>query len=63
MNHEELARAGQPVLQIPVTLGGAAVAYNLPGVSATIKLTRQTWCRYLSRQGAEMERPANRAQQ
>jgi len=41
MNDEELARAGQPVLQIPVTLGGAAVAYNLPGVSATIKLTRQ----------------------
>jgi phosphate transport system substrate-binding protein len=41
MNAEELARAGQPVLQIPVTLGGAAVAYNLPGVNATIKLTRQ----------------------
>ena len=35
MNAEELARAGQPVLQIPVTLGGAAVAYNLPGVTAT----------------------------
>jgi phosphate transport system substrate-binding protein len=41
MNAEELARAGQPVLQIPVTLGGAAIAYNLPGVSGTIKLTRQ----------------------
>jgi len=41
MNAEELARAGQPVLQIPVTLGGAAVAYNVPGVTATIKLTRQ----------------------
>jgi phosphate transport system substrate-binding protein len=41
MNAQELARAGQPVLQIPVTLGGAAVAYNLPGVTATIKLTRQ----------------------
>jgi phosphate transport system substrate-binding protein len=41
MNAQELARAGQPVLQIPVTLGGAAIAYNLPGVTATIKLTRQ----------------------
>jgi phosphate transport system substrate-binding protein len=41
MNQEELARAGQPVLQIPVTLGGAAVAYNLPDVKATIRLTRQ----------------------
>ena len=42
MNAEELTRAGQPVLQIPVALGGAAVAYNLPGVTATVKLTRQT---------------------
>jgi phosphate transport system substrate-binding protein len=41
MNAAELSRAGQPVLQIPVTLGGAAVAYNLPGVTATIRLTRQ----------------------
>ncbi len=41
MNAEELARAGQAVLQIPVALGGAAVAYNLPGVTATIRLTRQ----------------------
>lgn len=41
MNAGELARAGQPVLQIPVTLGGAAIAYNLPGVTATLKLTRQ----------------------
>ena len=29
------------MLQIPVTLGGAAIAYNLPGVTATIRLTRQ----------------------
>jgi len=41
MNAEELGRAGQPVLQIPVALGGAAVAYNVPGVTATIKLSRQ----------------------
>ena len=41
MNSEELARTGQPVLQIPVTLGGAAIAYNLPDVNETIRLTRQ----------------------
>ncbi len=41
MNAEELGRAAQPVLQIPVALGGAAVAYNVPGVTAPIKLTRQ----------------------
>jgi phosphate transport system substrate-binding protein len=41
MNAEELARAHAPVLQIPVTLGGAAIAYNLPGVNGTLRLTRQ----------------------
>ncbi len=41
MNAAELARTGQPVLQIPVTLGGAAIAYNLPGVSDTIRLSLQ----------------------
>ncbi len=41
MNAAELVRAGQPVLQIPVTLGGEAISYNLPGVSATLRLTRQ----------------------
>jgi phosphate transport system substrate-binding protein len=41
MNADELARAHAPVLQIPVTLGGAAIAYNVPGVTAPIRLTRQ----------------------
>ncbi len=41
MDAQELSRAGQPVLQIPVTLGGAAVAYNLPGVAGNLRLTRQ----------------------
>jgi len=40
MNADELTRAKDPVLQFPVTLGGAALAYNLPGVSS-IRLTRQ----------------------
>jgi phosphate transport system substrate-binding protein len=42
MNAQELGRTGQPVLQIPVTLGGAAIAYNLPGVTQQLRLTRQT---------------------
>ena len=42
MNAQELSRAGQPVLQIPVTLGGAAMAYNVPGVTQQLRLTRQT---------------------
>lgn len=43
MNAEELTRAGGSagVLQVPVTLGGAAVAYNVPGLSAQIRLSRQ----------------------
>ncbi len=40
MNADELSRAGQPVLQVPVTLGGAAIAYNLPGVNS-LRFTRQ----------------------
>lgn len=40
MNAEELTRARQAVLQIPVTLGGAAIAYNLPGVTG-LRLSRQ----------------------
>jgi phosphate transport system substrate-binding protein len=41
MNEEELKRAGGAVLQIPVTLGGEAMGYNLPGVGKGLKLTRQ----------------------
>jgi phosphate transport system substrate-binding protein len=41
MNAGELARTTQPVLQFPVTLGGEAIAYNLPGVTVGIRLTRQ----------------------
>ena len=56
MNADELARAGQPVLQIPVTLGGAAVAYNLPGVNATIRLSRQVMADIYLGKIAEVER-------
>ena len=41
MNAEELARAKAPVLQIPVTLGGAAIAYNVPDINGSLRLTRQ----------------------
>ena len=44
MNTTELAAAraaNGEVVQVPVTLGAAAVAYNLPGVPNHIKLTRE----------------------
>lgn len=41
MNAKELARAKDPVLQLPITLGGAGVAYNLPGIAKGMQLTRE----------------------
>lgn len=44
MNADELRAAqtgGRQVLQIPVTLGGAAIAYNLPGVTRQLAMTRE----------------------
>ncbi len=41
MNAEELKLANAPVLQVPVTLGGAAMGYNLPGIAKGLRLTRQ----------------------
>lgn len=41
MNAEELELAQAPVLQVPVTLGGAAIGYNLPGIGKGLRLTRQ----------------------
>jgi len=41
MDAKELERAKDPVLQIPITLGGAGVAYNLPGIAKGMKLTRE----------------------
>ncbi len=39
MDAKELARAGFPVIQVPVALGGEGIAYNLPGVKKGLKLT------------------------
>lgn len=41
MNEKELTRAGAPVLQVPITLGGAAIGYNVPGIPKGLRLTRQ----------------------
>jgi phosphate transport system substrate-binding protein len=41
MNAKELARANGRVLQIPITLGGAGIAYNLPGIGKGLHLTRE----------------------
>src|SRR5579863_3058036 len=41
MDAKELARAKDPVLQIPITLGGAGVAYNLAGIAKGMHLTRE----------------------
>lgn len=40
MNADELKRAGDDVVQIPVALGGEAVVYNLPGIHKGLRLTR-----------------------
>jgi phosphate transport system substrate-binding protein len=41
MNDKELARTDAAVLQIPVTLGGAGIAYTLPGIGKGLRLTRE----------------------
>lgn len=42
MTSEELTRAKDPVVQIPVALGGVSLAYNLPStVKSPLKLSRQ----------------------
>ncbi|HJU15867.1 MAG TPA: phosphate ABC transporter substrate-binding protein PstS [Stellaceae bacterium] len=41
MDAQELARASAPILQIPVTLGGEGLAYNLPGIKKGLRLTEQ----------------------
>jgi phosphate transport system substrate-binding protein len=38
MNADELKRAAQPVIQVPATLGGIAVSYNLQGVPSGLHL-------------------------
>jgi phosphate transport system substrate-binding protein len=41
MNADELKKASDPVIQIPVALGGVAVVYNLPGIHKGLRLTRE----------------------
>ncbi|HVC56262.1 MAG TPA: phosphate ABC transporter substrate-binding protein PstS [Stellaceae bacterium] len=41
MNAKELARAKGSVLQLPVTLGGEGIAYNLQGIAKGMRLTSE----------------------
>ncbi len=41
LDADELAETKDPVLQIPITLGGEGIAYNLPGIAKGLKLTRE----------------------
>ncbi len=41
MNAAELAWTKASVLQVPVTLGGEGIAYNLPGIAKGLHLTRE----------------------
>ena len=41
MNSKELSRAPGKVLQLPITLGGEGIAYNLPGIKKGLHLTRE----------------------
>ncbi len=41
MNANELARAKFDVLQVPVTLGGEGIAYNLAGIGKGLHMTRE----------------------
>jgi phosphate transport system substrate-binding protein len=39
MSVEDLARAGKPILHLPLTLGAVVLAYQLPGVSSGLRLS------------------------
>lgn len=41
MDAAEIKRANASVLQIPVTLGGEAIAYNLPGIGKGLRMSRE----------------------
>jgi phosphate transport system substrate-binding protein len=41
MNADELKKAGEAVIQVPVALGGVSIVYNIPGVHKGLRLTRQ----------------------
>src|SRR6516165_4156336 len=43
MSDAEIARASNDVLMIPATAGCVALAYNLPGLGGTLRLSRQAY--------------------
>ncbi len=42
LNDDQTAKAGAPMLHIPMASGAAVVAYNLPGLTDTLKLDAKT---------------------
>lgn len=41
MNADELKKASDAVIQVPVALGGESIVYNVPGLSNGLKLSRE----------------------
>ena len=41
MTADELKKASEPVLQVPIALGGVAITYNVPGVKTGLRMTRE----------------------
>lgn len=41
MNADELKRASDPVIQIPVALGGESIVYNVPDIHKGLRMTRE----------------------
>lgn len=41
MTGDELKKASDAVIQIPIALGGVAITYNIPGVHSGLRLTRE----------------------
>jgi len=41
MNEDQLAKAGEPVLHVPTVMGAVVLSYNIPGLTASLKLTAE----------------------
>ena len=52
-----------PFIFVPITAGGIAFMYNIPGLSQTLQLSSYTACAHLDRGDHELERLAHRRRQ
>lgn len=50
MTDDDMARATQAVILLPMTAGSVAIAYNLPGIDSGLKLPRQVYPQIFSGQ-------------